>query len=621
MPTTPKIGPGVRILARLEGLSGLQENDADVVSEDEFASYLLKYSNIVTVANDNALPQTGEDKKLYVSLSSGNMYAWNNGSFLHLNEDATTTEKLKTARTLSATGDATWNVSFDGSANVTSALTLSNTGVAAGTYSKLTVDSKGRVTAGTSLSSSDVTTALGFTPYNSTNPNSYQTLTQVNAAIQAVVGAAPEALNTLQEIAAAIQTDSSTISALTTTVGNKADKTYVDTQLSAKANTASLSAVATSGNYSDLSGTPRLENVAITGSFNDLLNKPTTLSGYGITDALSSSGGTISGSLSISGAASIAGAATAESLVVTNSISANSITTSTDGVTISASTAIPTNPVAGSVKSFGRKLANREMLGTVDSNGLDVVLQPAAWRQKIAFWNPPGNATTVPGVVGFSAPTAVGTATARTVATTNLFTRTLRLGYRSATSTGSLCGHYSTAAQFTTGTGSGIGGFFYSCRFGFSDASNLAAGRGFVGLTSSVAAPTNVEPSTILNCVGIAQLSSNNTQLYIVYGGSAAQTAIPLGTDFPPMAGSGATNGIAYDLTLYSPPTANGVIHYRVERIGTTYIAEGTITPTVVGTQTPASTTLLAHRAWRTNNSTGAEAGIDVIGIYIETDY
>lgn len=56
--------------------------------------------------------------------------------------------------------------------------TLSTTGVAAGTYTKLTVDLKGRVTAGASLSSSDlptytgtltslqVTNALGFTPYN-----------------------------------------------------------------------------------------------------------------------------------------------------------------------------------------------------------------------------------------------------------------------------------------------------------------------------------------------------------------------------------------------------------------------------------------------------------------------
>lgn len=58
--------------------------------------------------------------------------------------------KLTAARTLAATGDATWSVSFDGSGNVSSALTLAESGVSAGTYTRVTVDSKGRVTAGQS---------------------------------------------------------------------------------------------------------------------------------------------------------------------------------------------------------------------------------------------------------------------------------------------------------------------------------------------------------------------------------------------------------------------------------------------------------------------------------------
>ena len=56
--------------------------------------------------------------------------------------------KLNTARTIAASGDITWSVSFDGSDNVTATATLSNTGVTAGTYSAVTVDAKGRVSAG-----------------------------------------------------------------------------------------------------------------------------------------------------------------------------------------------------------------------------------------------------------------------------------------------------------------------------------------------------------------------------------------------------------------------------------------------------------------------------------------
>jgi len=44
------------------------------------------------------------------------------------------------------------------------ALSLSNTGVAAGTYTKVSVDAKGRVVNGGPLVSTDVTNALGFTP-------------------------------------------------------------------------------------------------------------------------------------------------------------------------------------------------------------------------------------------------------------------------------------------------------------------------------------------------------------------------------------------------------------------------------------------------------------------------
>ena len=55
---------------------------------------------------------------------------------------------LTTSRSISATGDATWTVNFNGTANATAAITLANSGVVAGTYNQVTVDAKGRVTAG-----------------------------------------------------------------------------------------------------------------------------------------------------------------------------------------------------------------------------------------------------------------------------------------------------------------------------------------------------------------------------------------------------------------------------------------------------------------------------------------
>lgn len=90
----------------------------------------------------------------------------------NLTGNADSASILATARNIAITGDATYTTSFNGSANVTGTLTLSTSGVTAGTYTKITVDAKGRATAGTALSGTDVTTALGYTPWHSGNDGS-----------------------------------------------------------------------------------------------------------------------------------------------------------------------------------------------------------------------------------------------------------------------------------------------------------------------------------------------------------------------------------------------------------------------------------------------------------------
>jgi len=91
------------------------------------------------------------------------------------------TSYLTGNQTITVSGDAT------GSGATSIALTLANSGVTAGTYTKVTVDAKGRVTTGASLASADlptytgtltsaqVTNALTYTPYNSSNPSGYIT--------------------------------------------------------------------------------------------------------------------------------------------------------------------------------------------------------------------------------------------------------------------------------------------------------------------------------------------------------------------------------------------------------------------------------------------------------------
>lgn len=61
---------------------------------------------------------------------------------------ATTADKFSSNKTITVNGDASGSVSTDFSTNPTITLTLSDSGVTVGTYSAVSVDKKGRVTAG-----------------------------------------------------------------------------------------------------------------------------------------------------------------------------------------------------------------------------------------------------------------------------------------------------------------------------------------------------------------------------------------------------------------------------------------------------------------------------------------
>jgi hypothetical protein len=279
----------------------------------------------------------------------------------------------------------------------------------------------------------------------------------------------------------------------------------------------------------------------------------------------------------------------------------------------------PVTPAAGFGYLYGKELAGGRFLPKVKGQyGNDAWMQPAIFNNKVGIWQPQGNSTTLPGVFGQSAPTAVGTVTARNVATTNLFTRLRRLGYIGSSLAGSLAGHYDTTAQHTLGVPGtpNIGGFFLCVRFGCSDAATVSGARQFVGMTSAINAPSNAEPSGLTNCIGVGH-GAADTNLKIYYGGSSAQAAIDLGANFP----ANTLSVDPYELYLYAPPSQNAKVHYRIVNLRTDNSANGTLTAATPGTQLPLNTTFLAFRAWRSNNATSLAVGLDIVSRYLETDY
>ncbi|GAA0078802.1 hypothetical protein UT300005_31810 [Clostridium sp. CTA-5] len=93
-------------------------------------------------------------------LDTGKLYVGNDTNKVLINPDipsnSQTTDKLKTAKRIELSGDVTGSVLFDGSSDVTITTTEKASGVTPGTYCKVIVDTKGNVTAGEKLISSDI---------------------------------------------------------------------------------------------------------------------------------------------------------------------------------------------------------------------------------------------------------------------------------------------------------------------------------------------------------------------------------------------------------------------------------------------------------------------------------
>lgn len=81
--------------------------------------------------------------------------------------NSSTATSLETPRNISISGDVDLiSTAFDGTSDINIPLSISNSGVIAGEYTKLIVDSRGIVTSASNLLPSDVISFLGYTPLN-----------------------------------------------------------------------------------------------------------------------------------------------------------------------------------------------------------------------------------------------------------------------------------------------------------------------------------------------------------------------------------------------------------------------------------------------------------------------
>lgn len=255
-------------------------------------------SKLTLVAGELAVAL--DTQELYVGDNEGNVKIIKGGA----SGAVESADKLTVARTIAATGDATGSTSFDGSKNVEIALELATSGVTAGTYSKVTVDAKGRVTGGADITIediSDLSTQLELlgTEISTTGNQASRAEVSADKALEDIAKANTEiakkadatAMSTALEgkvdkvegkglstndyttaekekLAGLSNYDDADIKASLATKANSDDvytKTAMDTELGKKADKTTVEELTT--------------------TVNGKANKATTIAGYGITDA------------------------------------------------------------------------------------------------------------------------------------------------------------------------------------------------------------------------------------------------------------------------------------------------------------------------------------------------
>lgn len=113
-------------------------------------------TSVIAIAGNGAFVDTSTDQTI------GGNKTFSNTVAASISGNAATATKWATARNLSLTGDGTATLTaVDGTANVSSALTLATVNSNVGTYTKITVNAKGLATAASQASLSDLSSPTG----------------------------------------------------------------------------------------------------------------------------------------------------------------------------------------------------------------------------------------------------------------------------------------------------------------------------------------------------------------------------------------------------------------------------------------------------------------------------
>jgi phage-related tail fiber protein len=235
----------IRIKRRTTGASGAPsslENAELAFNEVNNTLYYGKGTGGAGGTASEIIPIAGNGS--FVDLSSnqtiGGVKTFTNEVVADISGNAGTATELETARTISISGDADGSASFDGSANADIAITLDTVNADVGTFTKVTVNGKGLVTAADDATLNDILAPISAFSMNSQNlTNLADPTNPQDAATKYYVDSVAQGLDPKASCVAASTANIATLSGLLTIDGvtlSSGDRVLVKNQTAAENN-------------------------------------------------------------------------------------------------------------------------------------------------------------------------------------------------------------------------------------------------------------------------------------------------------------------------------------------------------------------------------------------------
>jgi hypothetical protein len=129
-------------------------------------------------------------------------------------------------------------------------------------------------------------------------------------------------------------------------------------------------------------------------------------------------------------------------------------------------------------------------------------------------------------------------------------------------------------------------------------------------MANATSVPTDVEPSSLVNCVGMGWDAADANVQIMHNDGAGSCTKIDLGASFPVPT---TDRSALYEVALFSPRGTTQSVDWMVTDAISGATASGTIT-----TNLPSTSTLLAPRGWVSAGGTSSAIGYALSSFFLD---